>query len=121
MTDFEYPELAEGGQEEAVALIEHFKTDLEKAAKEAISNLYCDILPYIDSDSWMNFGNAILGHLCDYHRLRKHQPYNAQKIRQAIFKQFREEILPDLNQDLVEEVELLKEQLESARMQRRDW
>jgi len=55
-----YPELSEQGNIEAVKLIEKFKKQLSKAADEAIGDLYCDVIPHIESDSWSNFRNDIV-------------------------------------------------------------
>lgn len=109
-----YPELSGLGKIESVALIESFKSKMRIAANDIISDLYVDIPDYIESDSWTNYRNKLLEGLCDY-RNREPYRYDFQKIRQAIYEQFKEEIKKDLNQDLLEEVESLKKQLERER------
>jgi hypothetical protein len=41
--------------------------------------------------------------------------YDFAKIRRAIFEEYRDEIVSDLNQDLLAEIERLKDQLERER------
>ena len=103
-----YPELSEQGNIEAVKLIEKFKKELAKAAEEAISDLYCDIMPHIESDAWSNFRNDLMDGFKNYDNRLLQSPRDFKEIRQQIYKDFREDIIPDLNQDLVEENEKLK-------------
>lgn len=106
-----YPELSEEGAKEAQQLIEKFKADITKVAEDTITQLYCEIIPYLESDSWGNFRNEIMSGFRNYNNKAKAQ-YDFKEIRQQIYKEFRSEIIPDLNQDLVEENETLKKQLE---------
>jgi hypothetical protein len=108
-----YPELDEQGRTDAVALIEAFKKKMAKVAEEALSDLYCDVLPHIETDAWTNFKNTLLAGLCDYRNSKKY-PYEFRSIRKAIFEQFREEIIADLNQDMVDEIARLKQRLDDA-------
>lgn len=107
-----YPSLSKEAAEEAQLLINNFKKDLEKAAKEALSNLYCDIAYYIESDSWANFRNQIMDGFRNYNNRKIQAKWDFKEIRQEIFKEFRAEIVQDLNQDLVEENKDLKAQIE---------
>ena len=110
-----YPKLTEMGQLEAQELIENFKSKLRKAANEIISGLYTEIPDCIESDSWTNFRNTILADLCDYRNQREKHGWDFKKIRQSIYEENKEQINKDLNQDLLEEIESLKKQLEYAR------
>jgi ribosomal protein S17E len=102
-----YPELSEQGAKQAVELIEKFKDQLTKHAEEAIDALYMDIMPFIEADSWANYRSQIVSGLSNYNN-KDTYPYDFQRIRTAIFKQYKDEILKDLNQDLVKENEMLK-------------
>lgn len=106
-----YPTLPEEAQKEAQALINKFKHDLTKAADEAISHLYCDVLPYIESDTWSNFRNEIILGFRDYGNRKFQSEYDFREIRRAIYKNHKKEIIDDLNQDLVKENALLIEQI----------
>lgn len=120
MSDELYPKLSELGKLEALALVEHFKSKMRIVASAAIDDIYTDIPDYIESDSWTNYRNTLLAGLCDYRNSQKYR-YDFQKIRQAIYQQFKEEITKDLNQDLLEEIESLKKSLEYEREMRRSY
>ena len=110
-----FPELPEDGEKEAVKLIGKFKESLKKAADEAIGDLYCEIIPHIESDSWTNYRNFLMAGLQNYANKDIQGTHDFKKIRQSIFNEFREDIVVDLNQDMVEEIESLKEQLKTER------
>lgn len=109
-----YPELTETGQKEAQSIMEKFSADMIGAVKacleEAGSHLYTDVLPHIESDSWTNYRNELVAGLSDY-RNKHHAEYDFAKIRRAMFEEYREEITKDLNQDLVKEVDRLKDHI----------
>jgi hypothetical protein len=54
----EFPELPEKGIKEAEALIEAFKVRVKKAAAQTIGELYGNVMPYIETDSWTNYREA---------------------------------------------------------------
>lgn len=110
----EFPTLPQQGEEEAVKLIELFKTRLKVAADEVICDLYSDIMPHIESDSWLNFQNDILSGLKDYSDRRVRTRYDFKQVRKQIFEEFRAELIEDLNNDHLEEIERLSKALEFA-------
>lgn len=111
-----YPELSEDAQKEAVKLIESFKENLKKAAEEAIGNLYVDVMPYIESDTWSNFRGQVVDGFRNYNNSKIQAKYDFKQIRQKIYEEYRDEIIEDLNKDLVEENKNLKETI--ARMEK---
>ena len=113
-----YPKLSEEGKKEAQLIIDDFKENLKKVAKEAISAFYCDVAMYIESDSWTNFRNELLDGFRDYNNRKIQGEYDFKKIRQAIYREYRDEIIKDLNRDLVEENEELKKTIESLQKTR---
>ena len=106
-----YPELSEEGQKEAVALIEDFKAKLKKAADETIGELYCNVMPYIETDSWTNFRNELMAGFRDYGNRKIQGEYDFKQIRAAIFNDFREEIMAEMPEELREENARLRDQL----------
>lgn len=106
-----YPELPEQAQKEYQQLIDKAKSRIKAAAGEAITDLYCDVGTHIETDSWQNFRNTLMNGLKGY---PSHLKYDFKQIRKEILKENRAEIIKDLNQDLVEEVENLKDQLTRA-------
>lgn len=110
-------ELSEDGHNEAMRLIENFKSTAIKALEDAVGDLYCDVMPYIESDSWLNFRSQVLGGIkgCT----PKISDYDFKAIRRKMFEDYREEIIDGINQDNLDEIEALKRQLEKERQWRR--
>jgi hypothetical protein len=106
-----YPSLSEEGQKEAVLLIEGFKKQIAKAAEEAIGTLYCDVLPYIESDSWTNFRTQLLAGFQNYGNRKIQAEYDFDTIRAEIFKQFRDEIMAEMPEELRKENERLQREV----------
>jgi hypothetical protein len=107
-----YPELPQAAAEEAQCMLSKFKEQINKIANETISDLYVNILPYIESDVWNNFRNELVDGFRDYNNRKIQGKYEFKEIRTKIYKDFREEIIKDLNADLVEENERLKKTIE---------
>ena len=105
-----FPSLPEDGQKEAQLLIDSFKAKIKKEIDNLLGNLYCDVVCHIESDSWTNFRNSMMDGFKDYNNRHIQGAYDFKKIREQIYKDFRGEIVADLNQDLVKEVEELKEE-----------
>jgi len=100
-----YPELSEKGKLEALKLIDSFKGQMAQVSDKIIMDLYCDILPHIESDAWQNFKNQILNELCDY---KSDSDLDYGRIRKTIYKEHKEQIDKDLDQDLLKEIKMLK-------------
>lgn len=106
-----YPELGEEAKQAAQDLMDKFKSNLLKICEETIGELYCDVANYIETDSWMNFRNELLDGMRNYNNRKIHAQYDFEKIRQAILKEHRDDIIADLNQDLLAEIDSLKQQI----------
>ena len=85
---------------------------LSEAASDAISDLYCDMSAYIESDSWGNFRNKIMDGFKNYDTRKLQNAYDFKKIRAQMFKDYREDIIKDLDQDIFQENIELKKQIE---------
>ena len=112
-----YPELTEQGKEEAQKIMDSFKPRLAKLLDEVMSDLYTDVSYYIDSDHWTNYRNALMDGFKGYNHGKANHEYDYKELRQAIYKNHKEEIVKDLNQDLIEENEKLKAQIEQLQKQ----
>jgi hypothetical protein len=110
-----YPKLAPEAEAEAQALMDGFKEQMLKLCQATLSQLYCDVSAYIESDHWTNYRNDLLAGLQNYGNRKVQASYDFAKIRRAIFEEYRDEIVSDLNQDLLAEIERLKDQLERER------
>lgn len=110
-----FPTLSEAGKEEAQALVDGFRDALTKSATEAIGKLYTDVVTHIESDSWTNYRTDLMNGFRNYGNRMVQGEHDFKTIRQAIYEEFREEIIKDLDQDLVKEVADLKETVEIIR------
>ena len=110
-----YPTLPEPGAQEAQELIERFKQQLKTAAEFAFTDFYTNILPYIESDSWLNFRNQMLEGFLNYNNRKIQGEYDFKQLRQQIYREFRDDIIKDLDQDNLEEIERLKREIEHLR------
>lgn len=106
-----YPELSEEGCEVAQKLIDKFKNQLKKAANEIIGDLYVDVPAYIESDSWINFRNTLMAGFKNYGNRKIQGDYDFKQIREQIYKDFRDEIVEDLNQDNLKKIEELEKEV----------
>jgi hypothetical protein len=92
---------------------------LKKAAEEVLGQLYVDVACHIESDSWTNYRNALMDGFRDYkNRLVSHE-FDFKQIRQQIYKEYRKEIIDDLNQDLIADNQRLEKLLKD--LQERDY
>jgi len=106
------PELTEQGKEEAQKIMDSFKVKLSKLLDDVLGELYTDVSFYIESDHWSNYRNVLMNGFRGYKHGQTNHEYDYKELRQAIYKNHKEEIVKDLNQDLVEENENLKAQIE---------
>ena len=110
-----HPELTEEAAIAAQNLIERFKRQLKKDAEntidEVLGRYYSDLVFWIESDSWSNFRSQIVDAICNYPKFEEQAPYDGAKIRQAIFREYRDEIIEDLNQDNLKKIEELEKEV----------
>jgi len=113
-----YPELTEQGKREAQLLMNRFEKELKDKATDIIKSIttdfYCGVLNEIESDHWTNYRTKILQGLCNYQNKEINVSYDFDRIRMSIYKNHKEDIVKDLNQDLLKEIDELKEQLKKA-------
>lgn len=118
-----FPELSEEGNKEAIKFIESFKAKLAKSANDIIettmSEVYCDIMPHIESDSWMNFRNDLMDGFKNYNNRKIQGDYNFALIRKQIFKDFHDEIIKDLDKDNIAEIKKLNKRIEELESENR--
>lgn len=110
-----YPELSEAGQQEAQALVDKFKVQLKKVTEDVLGSLYCDVVTYIESDSWTNFRKDLLDGLRNYGNRKLMADYDFKKIREEIYKDFKDEIIKDMNRDNILKIEELKREIGKLR------
>lgn len=114
-----FPELPEAGAQAAQALIDRFKEQMRKAADEVLGDLYINIVPHIESDSWTNYRNAMMEGFRNYSNRLVQGEHDFKAIRAEIFKDFREDIIKDLDQDNLKKIESLEHEIKHDRELRR--
>ena len=111
-----YPELTEQGKKEAQRIMDSFKPMITKLVEDILSDLYTNVSYYVESDHWDNYRNALMDGFMGYGN--RHHKHDFAELRQAIYENHKERIVKDLNQDLVEEIENLKQQIKWYREHR---
>ena len=106
-----YPELSAQGKEEAQKIMDSFKPKIKSMIESIMDELYTDVSYYVESDHWTNYRNAIMDGFRNYGSGKPNHEYDYKELRMAIYRNHREEIVNDLNQDLVKENEDLKAQI----------
>lgn len=106
-----YPSLTEQGKEEAQKIMDSFKLKIKAMINELLEELYCDVVYYVESDSWTNYRNKLMDGLKNYGLGKPNHSYVYKELRQAIYENYKDEIIKDLNQDLVKENEHLKDRI----------
>jgi len=109
-----FPTLAPEGVDQMVEIIETLKGKMKDVAEDAISEVYSDLPGYIESDAWGNFRTELMRGFSDYGNRKVQNDYDFKTIRQEILKEFRDEIIEDLDQDNLARIADLERQLESA-------
>jgi hypothetical protein len=110
-----YPELSESGKKAAQDLVDHFKIALKQAASEVIDHLYTDVAVHIEADSWTNYRNKIMEGFRNYGNRMVSREHDFKMIRQEIYKEFRDDIIKDLNQDNLNRIKELEDLVEHLR------
>jgi len=114
-----YPDLKEEAAEEAQQIMNSFKEKMLKLCKETLSEIYCDVVMYIESDSWTNFRTQLMNGFAEYGNRKLQGEYDFAKIREKIFKEHRDEIIKECQEDIVKENESLKRQIKTLYEMRR--
>jgi hypothetical protein len=112
-----YPKLTEQGEQEAQKIMDSFKPRLAKLMNEVMGDLYADVSYYIESDHWTNYRNALMDGFKEYGSGKPNHEYDYKELRQAIYRNHKDQIVKDLNQDLVEENERLNEYIKTLQNQ----
>ena len=102
-----FPELNEQGNQDALHLIERFKAKLQSCAEETIGEVYCNLLPHIETDTWTNYREecrlSLQNHYCQKETATSEEAW-AKLIRQAIYEQFKPELQNAIIRDLEKKI-----------------
>lgn len=105
----DYPEITEGARVEVENLLAKFKRDMKRIAEDAISPLYTDISPHIETDHWTNLRTAILNDLAGYSKLTG---IDRDRILAGVWKNHSEEIRNDKIAELEKQVSQLHDSID---------
>lgn len=97
--------LSPEGEKEFEHYIQLAKDRMRDACDEILGEIYIHLPEWIETDSWVNFRNASFDAIRDYSKLNR---WNAQKIRESILANHREQIIADLNQDSLDRIKQLE-------------
>ena len=103
----------------AVAFIDAVKQRIAKEAdgviSEALDSMYCDVLPWLETEGWRNMRGLMLTGLAGYGPLATDSRYQWEEIRTKIFEEHREALIDDRIKDLEMQIQVLQGALEIAR------
>jgi len=107
-----YPNIEKDTQE----FIDRFKNKLKMASTEVLDEVYCGIGKYAELDTLSNMEEDILSGLrSNYPSNRTRRKYDYKKIRGLMLLEHKDLIVEDINQDLLREVERLREEWQKER------
>ncbi len=106
-----YPRLTEAGELEAQRVIDAFKKQMAKVCEDTLSNIYCDVAGYIETDSWTNFRNQFIN---AFRRLDEQfcGQYNLRSLAEVIAKECPEQVAKYIDQVHVAKIKELEGTIE---------
>lgn len=107
--------LGEQAEKDAQEFLDRFKKRMKDIIDETLGEAYVDCMPWIEADSWGNMRNHMLDWIRGY---RKLPSYDAKQVREAIYKEYRDDIIKDLDQDHLARIKELEELVQWLRMAR---
>ena len=107
MSDIKYD--SEKLQAEGQEFIDKFRVKMKAIADETLGELYCNIMPYMETDTWTNYREALrceLEHEYKYSRFKDEWAIN---FRRAVFVENREELSKLIEQDILKRIKHLED------------
>jgi len=110
--------LSEKGEQEFMELLAKFKREMKQISDHVIGDLYSEVLPYIESDAWLNYREhlrlEVQNKYINKETLTSDEAW-AKFIREAIFVQFREELEQGIIRDQQTKIAFLEKCLDDRR------
>lgn len=107
MSDVKYN--AEKLQAEGQAFIDRFRAKMEKIAEETLGQIYSNVMPYIETDTWTNYREELRLELEHEYKYSKFKETWASNFRRAVFVENREEISKLISQDILNRIKHLED------------
>lgn len=107
MTDLKYDEekLVKDGQ----AFMDRFRNKMRDIADETLGDLYVNVMPHIEMDSWQNYRNVLRSELEHEYKFSKFKEDWATNFRRAVFVENREEISKLIEADILKRIKHLED------------
>lgn len=107
--EFKYDpaELDKQGQ----SYMDTFKKKMKALCEEILGDVYVDLMPHIESDTWTNYRNVLRDEYEYELKNSKFKSEYAVRFRKVIFQENRKEMAELINQDLLEENKKLNKRL----------
>ena len=107
-------------------ILEQFKKGMEKAAKDTISDIIGDYLPYAEVDKVMNVEHRTRdwleaffnGNADEYIKCPMLSEFDCSKARELVYQEHKEEIIKLIGKDFEREIFILKDRLDSQNFRR---
>ena len=100
---------AEKLQKDSQEFMDKFRSRMKDIADETLGELYVNILPYVDTDSWTNYREALRIDLEHEYKFRKFKEPWATNLRRAIFVENREELSNLISDDILKRIKHLED------------
>ncbi len=107
MSDVKYDEEKLGI--EAQAFIDKFKKKMRDISDETLGELYVNIIPYLHTDTWTNYREALRLDLEHEYKFSKFKEDWAINFRRAVFVENREEISKFISEDILKRIKHLED------------
>lgn len=107
MSDVKYD--SEKLNKDAQELMDSFRLSMKKIAEETLGELYVNIMPYAETDSWTNYREALRLELEHEYKYSKFKNEWARDFRRAVFVENREEISKLIEKDILERIKHLED------------
>lgn len=109
MSDVKYD--AKKLAQDAQTFLDSFKEKMRKIQDETLGELYANVLPYIETDAWTNYREALRLDLAHEYKFKTFREPWAVNLRRAIFVENREELAKLINQDLLKRIKELEDRV----------
>lgn len=103
-------------RKEAQEVLDSFRKKLKDICEETLGELYVNIMPYCETDTWMNYREAMRLELERDYKYSKFKNEWSRDLRRAIFVENREEIIPLLEKDIYERIKQLEDTTQEYEM-----
>lgn len=96
-------------QEQAQEYINKFRLQMKSIAEDTIGELYCNIMPYMETDTWTNYREALRIELEHEYKYSNFKQDWAKAFRRAVFVENREEISKLIESDILKRIQHLED------------